>query len=280
MKIKRIMLITFLLLAVLTIGAVSAEDNNTTSDDLQIADDGDDVIALDDYDEDEHAIYVNDDDEGIDLDDDESEVASIDLPTGTTKGSFRVYNGEDEVAKLDIDLDDDNHWEDDEEVLTGYLYVEDLNSTKIKDGDTLTFKFFEYKNSQYVEFEDMTVLCKVKITDSTMFLTEIGEVEAYISANDIALNKTSENFIFVNVTERMGTFIITVETDNDDYEVFKENLMTTGRPYSEFDDEYEDHYYCFAFSLDDLNNYTAISFLPAMKCISNSLRMRMMNIQK
>ena len=103
----------------------------------------------------------------------------------------------------------------------------------------------------------MTVLCKVKITDSTMFLTEIGEVEAYISANDIALNKTSENFIFVNVTERMGTFIITVETDNDDYEVFKENLMTTGRPYSEFDDEYEDHYYCFAFSLDDLNNYTA-----------------------
>ena len=256
MKIKRIMLITFLLLAVLAIGAVSAEDNNATSDDLQVADEEDDVIALNGYNEEEHYIEVYDE---IELDYDEDSVADIYLPSSTNKGSFRVYNGNEEVARSDIDLGDEDHWEVDEEdeLLYGYLFVEDLTLTKINDGDTLTFKFFEYKNNQYEEFEDMTVLCKVKITDSTMFLTEIGEVEAYISANDIALNKTSENFIFVNVTERMGTFIITVETDNDDYEVFKENLMTTGRPYSEFDDEYGDHYYCFAFSLDDLNNYVA-----------------------
>ena len=258
MKIKRIMLLTFLLLAVLTIGAVNAEDNNATSDDLQVADEEDDIIELVGYDEDEHTIYVNDDDEGIDLEDDEGEVAYIDLPTGTKKGSFRVYNGEVEVANLDINLNDDDHWGDDDELLSGTLYVGDIDPNKFKDGDILSFKFYEYKNSQYVEFQDMTVLCKVKITSSTMFLTELdSEAEADISANDIALNKTSENFIFVNVTERIGTFIITVETDNDDYEVFKENLMTTGRPYSEFDDEYEDHYYCFAFSLDDLNNYTA-----------------------
>ena len=257
MKIKMIMLITFLLLAVLTIGAVSAEDNNATSDDLQIADEEDDVIALNGYNEEEHYIEVYDE---IELDYDEDSVADIYLPSSTNKGSFRVYNGNEEVARSDINLDDEDHWiidEDDDEILTGYLYVEDLTLNKIKNGDTLAFKFFEYKNSQYVEFQDMTVLCKVKITGSTMFLTEIGEAEADISANDIALNKTSENFIFVNVTERMGTFIITVETDNDDYEVFKENLMTTGRPYSEFDDEYGDHYYCFAFSLDDLNNYVA-----------------------
>ncbi|WP_405320784.1 Ig-like domain-containing protein [Methanobrevibacter thaueri] len=259
MKMKRILLITFLLLAVLTIGAVSAEDSNATSDDIQVAED--DVIALNEYDEDVHCIYVNDDDEGIDLETDESEVASIDLPSSTKKGSFRVYNGNEEVAHSDIDLDDEGHWginEDDEEVLTGYLLVEDLNLTKINNGDILSFKFLEYKNGQYVEFEDMTVLCKVKKTGSTMFLTEIdSEVEADISVNDIALNKTSENFIFVNVTERIGTFIITVDTDNEEYVVFKENLMTTNRQYSEFDDEDGTHYYCFAFSLDDLNNYIA-----------------------
>ena len=144
------MLITFLLLAVLTIGAVSAEDNNATSDGLQVADEGDDVIALYGYDEDDHYIEVNED--GIDLDDDEDTVADIYLPTGTKKGSFRVYNGEDEVAKVDINPNDE-HWDDDGDELSGSLYVEDISKNKIKDGDILSFKFFEYKNSQYVEFE-------------------------------------------------------------------------------------------------------------------------------
>ncbi|MBR3155920.1 MAG: hypothetical protein IKF13_03785, partial [Methanobrevibacter sp.] len=94
MKIKMIMLITFLLLAVLTIGAVSAEDNNATSDDLQVADEGDDVIALNGYDKDEH--YIDEYNE-IDLEDDDDTVADIYLPTGTRNGSFRVYNGNDEV---------------------------------------------------------------------------------------------------------------------------------------------------------------------------------------
>ncbi|MBE6500961.1 MAG: Ig-like domain repeat protein [Methanobrevibacter thaueri] len=263
MKMRKIMLITFLLLAALTIGAVSAEDNNTTSVDLQVADEGDDVIAFSGYDEYEHYIEVNEDDEeGIDLEYDEGDVATIYLPSSINKGSFRVYNVDEEIASSDIDLDDEEHWvpdEDDEDLLYGYLFVKDLASTNIKDGDTLSFKFFEYKNSQYVEFEEMTVSCKVRKTGSTMFLTEIDSlVGAEISANDIALNKTSENFTFVNVTERIGTFIITVETDDgEDYKVFKEDLATTERPYSEFDDEDGTHYYCFAFSLDDLNNYVA-----------------------
>ena len=168
MKIRRIMLITFLLLAALTIGAASAEDNNATSVDLQVADEGDDVIGLKNYDEDEHYIYVynDDNDEEIDLDDDSATVAEIYLPTGTNKGSFRIYNGEVEVARSDINLDDD-HWmndEDDDELLDGYLFVGDLNLTKIKNGDTLSFMFLEYKDDQYVEFKDMTVFCKVKIT--------------------------------------------------------------------------------------------------------------------
>ena len=260
MKMKRILLITLLLLAVLTIGAVSAEDSNATSDDLQVVDEGDDVIEFKNYDEDDHYIYVysEDNDEEINLENKEDTVAEIYLPTGTRNGSFRIYNGEVEVARSDINLDDD-HWmndEDDDELLDGYLFVGDLNLTKIKNGDTLSFMFLEYKDDQYVEFKDMTVFCKVKITGSIMTLTEI-DGDANIQVNDIDLNKTSENFTFVNVTERIGTFIITVETDNEEYVVFKENLMTTNRPYSEFDNEYGTHYYCFAFSLDDLNNYVA-----------------------
>ena len=257
MKMKGIMLITFLLLAALTIGAVSAEDNNTTSVDLQVADEGDDVIALTGYDEDEHLIYVNDDeDEGIDLDDVDCEVAYIDLPIGTTEGYFQILNSGEEVAKMPVDPDDFEHWDEDD-LLYGTLYVGDINKNKIKDGDILSLMFLEYINGQYVEFEDMTVLCKVKITGSSMFLTELdSEPDAEISVDDIALNKTGENFIFVNVTE-MGTFIITVETDDDDeYEVFKEDLATID-PYSESNEEYGVHYFCFAFSLDDLNNYTA-----------------------
>ena len=110
MKMKGIMLITFLLLAALTIGAVNAEDNNATSVDLQVADEGDDVIAFSGYYEDEHYIEVNEDDEdGIDLKDESGDVATISLPENTKKGSFRVYNGNEEVAHSDIDLDDDTY---------------------------------------------------------------------------------------------------------------------------------------------------------------------------
>ena len=254
------MLITFLLLAALTIGAASAEDNNATSVDLQVADEGDDVIGLKNYDEDEHYIYVynDDNDEEIDLDDDSATVAEIYLPTGTNKGSFRIYNGEVEVARSDINQDD-GHWmidEGDDELLDGYLFVGDLNLTKIKNGDRLSFMFLEYKDNQYVELKDMTVFCKVKITGSTMTLTEI-DGDANIQVNDIDLSKPDENFAFVNVTERIGTFIITVGTDSEEYVVFKENLMTTNRIYSESEDEYGTQYYCFAFSLNDLNNYVA-----------------------
>ena len=252
------MLITFLLLAVLTIGAASAEDNNATSVDLQVADEGDEVIGLSEYNEDDYYIEVNeDDDEGIDLENDKDEVACIYLPENTKKGSFRIYNGEVEVARLDINLTD-GHWmiDEDDELLDGYLFVGDLNLTKIKNGDTLSFMFLEYKDNQYVEFKDMTVFCKVKITGSTMTLTEI-DGDANIQANDIDLSKPDENFAFVNVTEMIGTFIITVETDSEEYVVFKENLKTTNRPYSESEDEYGTQYYCFAFSLNDLNNYVA-----------------------
>ena len=264
MKMKRILLVTFLLLAVLTIGAASAEDNNATSDDLQVADDGDDVVELTGYDEDEHYIDVNYD-EDIDLEDDEDSIADIYLPSNTQKGSFRIYNGNVEVARSDIDLDDDDHWEIDEEddkILNGYLWVGDLDLNKIHDGDNLTFKFLDYKSGTYVPDERFIVVYGVSKTGSTMVLTESegsGDAEGEIHVKNIDLSKPDENFTWVIVTERIGTFIITLD-DNDDTVIFKENLESTKRNYTELDDEDYGTCYRFDFSLADINSYIAQEF--------------------
>ena len=41
------------------------------------------------------------------------------------------------------------------------------------------------------------------------------------------------------------------------FEIFNENLNTSGRRYTEFNDEEGNHYYIFSFSLTDINNYIA-----------------------
>ena len=253
MKMKNIMLVTFLLLAVLTIGAVSAQDNNATQDDIKVADE--DIIELSDYDEEEHYIDVNVDEE-IDLNDDEESIADIYLPANTNKGSFRVYNGEELVARSDIDFDEEDYWDSDGDEVTGYLWPGDLNLTKIDDGDYLTFKFFEYKNGEYVPFENLTVVCKVQLTGSYMILTDISdedEIDAEIIINNIDLKKPDENFTYVNITQKTGFFQISVEDDV----IFEEDLKTTQRNYTEFVDKYGYKYYCFGFSLNDLNSYIA-----------------------
>ena len=65
MKIKMIMLITFLLLAVLAIGTVSAADD-VASDNMTVSDDAD-VIAADD--DDDYGIEIDEDKICIDEDD-------------------------------------------------------------------------------------------------------------------------------------------------------------------------------------------------------------------
>lgn len=252
MKTKFIMLVTLLLLAVLAIGAVSAEDNNVTSDDLQVADEGDDVMELSGYDSDEHYINVYDD---IDLDNEYETVADICLPANTQKGSFRVYNGNDEVARLDINRTDTDHWEiddNDDEILDGYMYVSDFNVSKVKDGDVISFMFFEFKSGGYVAHDGFTVNCKVTFEDSVMKLTEMDDDDADIQISSIDLNKPDENFTYLNVTQREGFFIIS--TDNDDT-LFKENLKTTQRHYVESVDGDGIHHYTFGFSLADLDSY-------------------------
>ena len=121
MKIKRIMLITFLLLAVLAIGAVSAVDD-IASDNMTVSDDVD-VIAEDD--DDYYGIDITEYD--IIIDEEEYDIAWITLPE-ITKGSFQILNGEDTVAQVDVDTNDDDHWDDDDpDELYGWIMLSDFN---------------------------------------------------------------------------------------------------------------------------------------------------------
>lgn len=266
MKIKRIMLITFLLLAVLAIGAVSAADdvaseNVTASDDV-------DVIAADDDDDDYYSIDINE--EIIKLNDDENYIAEIILEPETT-GSFRILNNEDIVAQTDItediiaglkngetyenwDLDDDEH------DLIGTIYLCDLNLTKVHDGDILSFKFFKpATGGNYVEDESYTKLCTVSLSSTTMKLIEEGhsgmtDEDVDIQVTNIDTKKPNENFTYVDVTQKIGVLIITVEGEEDDVELIIEDLKTTQRP-SESINKDGKTYYRFGFSFTDILNY-------------------------
>lgn len=265
MKMKRILLVTFLLLAVLTIGAASAEDNNATSDDLQVADDGDDIVELD-YDSDYHEITPWDEEMCIDEDDDDyydESVVDITLPKNA-KGNFTVFNGKVKVAETAISKTDD-HWEFDDEDATGYLYLEDFDLTKINDGDNLTFMFFELKNSQYVPVNGLTVTCKVSLKDSVLLFYDISNAEGDESDNDgilevsdMDLNNTDENFTYVYVAEKDGIFRITINPDeNDEFVIFEEYLKNSERKYVIDKDDDGEEYLKFGFSLTDINNYIA-----------------------
>ena len=258
MKIKRIMLITFLLLAVLAIGAVSAADD-VASDNMTVSDDAD-VIAADD---DEYGIEIDEDEICIDEDDEEEydedyEVAWITLPKNT-KGNFQIINGENTIVNMSVNLNDDEHWEVDDEdgTLSGYILLKDLDLTKVHDGDILSFKFLKLINKNYVEEENYTKLCNVSLTSTTMRLIEVGhsgmtEDDVDIQVNNIDTTKPDENFTYVDVTQKAGVFIITVE--DEDVKLIIENLNTTARP-SENINKDGKSYYRFGFSFADILNY-------------------------
>lgn len=264
MDIKKIMFITFLLLAILTIGAVNA-DENVTSDDLKVSDDvctPNDELNSPTYESDEYFIDVSEYEmciAGRDYNKDE-EVAYIVLPGDATKGSFRIINNGEVVARVDIS-DDEKYWEVDDEdgTLYGSIFLKDVNLTKIHDGDELSFQFLEYSSGQYVTVDWFTVVYKVNLTNSYMKLSEIGgkmdESDVDIQVSGIDMENMDENFTYVYVAKKEGIFTIFIEGVHDDIDIFKEDLNTTKRPYAITEDEYGDSYYRFAFSLNDINTF-------------------------
>ena len=280
MKIKKIMLITLLLFAVLTIGAVSAADD-TVSENLTVTDEVasdnlavDDAVANDDligtkYKTGYHEIVVTE--EEIDTEDTsvDNEVAHVDLPSGT-KGSFLIYNGDVIVARQDFKAEDKTEedvgydWYDDGEDICGYITMNQFDLTKVNDGDVLTFKFFELINNEYTEIDMFTLKYAVTLSDTSMWLTEVGATDTGLEEGDVnihvkGMNTTQpdENFTYVEVAKKAGFFIITVETENDEVTIFMENLNTTNRSYVIVKDETNKTFYRFSFSLNDINNYLA-----------------------
>ena len=255
MKIKNIGLITLMLLAVLTIGVASASDD-ASLDNMTVSDDASDALAVNDDDSiesngdyDGYSIEVNENE--IDINDETEDVATITLPMNA-QGNFKILNKEEVVADLKVDANDDDHWiENEYEDLEGTIYVTELNMSKIKNGDNLTFKFFENK----VEIESFTVTYTVRLTDTTMELIDIDGEDVDIQVNDINTTKPDENFTYISVAQREGFFIISVEGNGeDDPEIFRVNLNT--RQYETFEKN-GTTYYRFGFSLSDINNYIA-----------------------
>ena len=73
MRYNRILLVAIFLLAVLTVGAVSASDTNSTSPDLSLPENSIDVISDDDDGDFEDDFDEDDDEDFEDEDDDEEE---------------------------------------------------------------------------------------------------------------------------------------------------------------------------------------------------------------
>ena len=174
MKFKKIMIVGLILLAILTIGAVSAAD---TANELTVGDsDGDAVEASSDdvklgdvdIDGEHYFIAVNDEDivtEGGDDYNPENWIASIILPANTTNGRFVVENGDEEIFSCGID---DAILTDENKLLCGFL-VKDLDLDKVNDGDTIRFTFYlddveqvQYTTIATVEIPDENI---IKFTD-------------------------------------------------------------------------------------------------------------------
>jgi len=260
MRIKKIMIITFLLFFVLTVAAVSAADD-VASNNLNATDS--DIVN---YDADDYDLSVNFD-ENICIDesdneyDEDAEIATITPPNTNVKGSFQIKkeNG-DVVVSMDFKKKANWKYDDDLDEYYGSICLKDLNLTKISNGDVLYFKFLEGSDGNYNEVKDLTEKYKVNLTSSVLKLSEMDdetEFEGYIhQVNNTNLNSPDVNFIQVIVSKKDGTFTISLDGE---YQIFEEDLNTTQRKYTKFIDENDDEYLSFLFSLTDLNNFIANS---------------------
>ena len=186
MKYKKIMLIALLLLAVLTIGAVSASDdvaldNVTASDDVDvIAEDGDDTGGDDDTgdDEDEYGAFYTDEeiitDEANDNYDPEAYVASMVVPNTTSSGAFVISTDAEDDTEDDVILfsapiigELPSKWTIDEDTqnLVCNVYLKDLtNLTALIDGNNIYFDFIDDEGETVDQYCDMATL---KVTDAS-----------------------------------------------------------------------------------------------------------------
>ena len=284
------MLVTFLLLAVLTIGAVSAADD-VASDDLAVSDDGDsiespadDADVLSDGEQDalgdeEHYIGVNEDDIIIDENDpdydENAAVAWIILPNDTTEGRFVICDGDEEIFGVDVNKSGNNGWHIDEGGnLKCHALISQLDLRDVEDEDEITFNFID--NERY-EIEGYAVTMGIRVTDTTISFYELDDDEeddiyvGFWDENDERgiLYTDSEGWV-VNVDVCDGSEgMIYIIINNDDENPISWEIEC---------DEWEDFPY-HDWSLEDLGIEEAGQYNITVKCNDEVIDEGQLNVQ-
>ena len=290
MKFKKIMLVTFLLLAVLTIGAVSAADD-VASDDLAVSDDGDsiespadDADVLSDGEQDalgdeEHYIGVNEDDIIIDENDpdydENATVAWIILPNDTTKGRFVICDGDEEIFGADVEAPGNNGWHIDEGGnLKCHALISQLDLSDVEDEDEITFNFID---SERYEIEGYAVTMGIRVTDTTISFYELDDDEEddiYVGFWDEddergILYTNSEGWVVnVDICDGSEGMIYIIINDDDENPIEWEIEC----------DEWEDFPY-HDWSLEDLGIEEAGQYNITVKCNDEVIDEGQLNVQ-
>lgn len=237
MKFKKIMLITFILLAILTIGAASAADD-VASDDIAVVDDGDvlDVSQddkLEDMSEDDVDIEVND----IDRTEEDYENYNFTEISVTEKsGNYVICTGEGgdtvEVYRQDLSQSDD-YYEDDDGAYHFGVSLNDVNNyiASTIDPEKNFYDIFDESDKCFrfvLEYGGDDFIVKsydVDVGDDGITFSEITdpEDEYYIYVNEEELNFTDpdENPNVAGIVlpeDATGTFRIAI-LDEEDEEV-------------------------------------------------------------
>ena len=247
MKYKKIMLIALLLLAVLTIGAVSASDdaaldNVTASDDADvIAEDGDDTGGDDDDtgdDEDEYGAFYTDEeiitDEADDNYDPDAYVASMVVPNTTSSGAFVISTDAEDDEDDDVILfsapiigELPSKWTIDEDTqnLVCNVYLKDLigNLDALIDGNDIYFDFIDDEGETVDQYCDLSTL---KVTDTSFqFIDDEDEDEDEVNITIADLypfylpRDIDEAFASVSVPDGLKGYIF-IYVSNEDEEEF------------------------------------------------------------
>ena len=242
MKYKKIMLITLLLLAVLTIGAVSASDdaaldNVTATDDADIIADGDG--GNDDGKEDEYGAFYTDEKiitkgEGYNPD---AYVASMVVSNTTKSGAFVISTDAEDNQDEDVELfraeimgDLENKWTINESTqdLVCNVYLRDLtNLNALKDGNSIYFDFIV--NGE--EDDDYGDLATLKVTESYFqFSDDEDENDVNITVAEsypfYLPGDKDAAFASVSVPDGIKGFIVIYVEDDDgnEFAYFKSSI--------------------------------------------------------
>ena len=269
MKYKKIMLIALLLLAVLTISAVSASDdaaldNVTASDDVDVivsdpddpgdsGDTGTGGDSGDDTEEDEYGAWFNESEIYIGDDwDGDVVVARMTVPNKTNSGLFNISN--DTYVAFSAPIGS-SAWKTDEETkdLVCDVLLKDLlaSATKIKNGDVIYFDFFDDEGKP---IEDYCAQALYKFNYPYIQLVDIKINVAVDEDNDYNLSdegNLTEPFAFISApSEIKGNFTIYAGEEGNIRYYFNKNLTEMGGSF-----DVDTGIMLYSVSLKNLTNY-------------------------